>query len=254
MTIKERLLNGEKLLGSFITIRSLEVAEMMCRAGFDYIVIDAEHCAYDWSDIDLLIRVIKGSGVYPIVRIMSITRQYVLRVLDMGADGIMAPRVDTVDDAKALVQFAKYPPMGDRGSAGVVRAAQYGRIPLREAIETANKNTLLIVQAETPGAVDSAGDIAAVDGIDMLFVGPNDLSVSMGYPGQMGAPAVQAKIESALLAAQARNKLCGIYAVSPDDVAKWTGKGVQFVITGVAGLIRTGIEKNQAELRAAVKV
>ncbi|MCL5935068.1 MAG: aldolase/citrate lyase family protein, partial [Firmicutes bacterium] len=195
MAVKQRLSRGEYLCGAFLSIRSAELAEIIAQAGFDFIIIDSEHCSYDWSEIEQLIKVISYNRVSPIVRVPGIFRPLILRTLDLGAEGILVPRVDSAREAQDVVRFAKYPPLGDRGFAGIVRSAKYGKLPVREYIEQANENILLAVQAETAKAVDNLGEIASVRGIDLVFVGPSDLSVSLGFAGRPNASEVQEKIE-----------------------------------------------------------
>lgn len=253
MFIKQRLKRGEYLCGTFLSIKSTEIAEMISRAGFDFVIIDAEHCSYDWSEIENLIRAVSYNGAASIVRVPGIFRPLILRALDLGAEGILVPRVDTPQDAREVVQFAKYPPLGDRGFAGIVRAAEYGQIPVGQYIEQANENILIAVQAETAKAVDNLEEIVEVDGIDMIFVGPSDLSVSLGFAGKPNASQVRERIEKINTIAKNKGVLSGIYVGNVPDMEMWLKKGFQFMATGTTGLIRLTLKQLEIDMHDGIK-
>ena len=185
--IDRHKLSSEILAGTFLNLGSPVGVEVAAATGFDWLLIDLEHGSGIEADLRNLLLACRGSSAAPIVRIRSVDPDAVKFAMDSGAAGIMFPYVSSVAEAKRALQSMKYPPKGSRCVAGVIRATGYGR-NWQRYLDEANYNGLVVVQIETPEAVDAAEQIAAIDGVDVLFVGPLDLSVNMGHPGDFSPP------------------------------------------------------------------
>jgi 4-hydroxy-2-oxoheptanedioate aldolase len=238
------LLRGERpLAGIFVGPPAPWVVEMCGHAGFDFVVIDNEHGPSSTESLEHMMRAARGAGVIPIVRTYP---QDILRVLDMGASGIQVPQVDTAEQARQVVALAKYPPVGIRGAAFSNRAAGFGFFGGERQIADANTGTAVIVQAESRTAIDNVDAIAAVPGIDAMFFGPNDLSFSMGYPGQMNHPEVVAALEHGIRRANAAGVAAGIIAMNPAEFERWAKVGAKYMCTVSTGLL-TGALRNHVQ-------
>ncbi|WP_210468027.1 HpcH/HpaI aldolase/citrate lyase family protein [Sporosarcina sp. 6E9] len=180
-TIKEKIQNGQKVTGIFIGIYSPAIVEMCGYAGFDFIVIDDEHGAFSYSELENMIRTAELVNLAPVVRV-SYDDASIQKALDRGAVGIQVPMVSTKEEAIQVVNKAKFPPLGNRGVAYSHRAARYGKDTGQKFIEQSNDEVLVAVHVETREAVENFEEIMNVEGIDIAFLGTTDLSVNMGYP------------------------------------------------------------------------
>ncbi|MEM2988866.1 MAG: aldolase/citrate lyase family protein [Candidatus Bathyarchaeia archaeon] len=240
--VKEKLRSGEAVIGAFCNIPSPAAVEILGLLGFDFAIIDAEHGIPDLETVEHMVRAAEAVGITPLVRIALNLQQNILRYLDAGAMGIQIPLVNSVAEAEAVVRSAKYPPMGRRGLAAV-RAGGYGiGRPLGDYVKMANEETLVIVQVETVDAVRNAADIVKVEGIDAIFIGPTDLSSSMGYPGQPSHPDVVATIERVGRMAIAAGKAAGTIARDPAAYERWRRVGFQYLCTGVTNFLASAAE------------
>lgn len=228
------LRSGEPLRGIFTALPSPAIVEMCAYAGFAFVIIDNEHGAADFETTEHMLRAARASGIIPVVRCFA---DDIPRVLDMGASGIQAPMVETAAQARDLVARVRYPAIGRRGSAFSGRAAGYGAFPGASHTRRSNEGVGLIAMIETPEGVLNAAEIAAVDGIDAVFVGPNDLAHAMGHGNDWKAPAVAVAIEHALRAVEAAGKCPGIIALSPEDEAHYGGFGARYFATVATSLI-----------------
>ncbi|MEJ7685706.1 MAG: aldolase/citrate lyase family protein [Variovorax sp.] len=192
--LPEMLRSGRPLRGIFNSLPSAAVVEMCGYAGFDFVLIDNEHGSAGHETTENMLRAARASGIVPVVRCL---RQDMARVLDMGASAVQVPMVESAAEARDLVQQVRYPGGGRRGSAFSSRAAGYGAFPGAAHTQRSNQGIALIVMIETPEAVEQAAEIAAVEGVDAVFVGPNDLSHSMGFGSDWKSPVVEAAIERA---------------------------------------------------------
>jgi 4-hydroxy-2-oxoheptanedioate aldolase len=230
-----RLLRGGRpLRGIFNAIPSPAVVEMCGYAGFDFVVIDNEHGSATLETTENMLRAARASGIVPVVRCL---RHDISRVLDMGASAVQIPMVGSAREARELVQEVRYPPLGRRGSAFSPRAAGYGAFPGAAHTQRSNAGVALIAMIETPEAVEQAGDIAAVDGIDGVFVGPNDLAHAMGRGNDWKSPEVLAAIERALRAVSAAGGCAGVLALTPDDEQRFAACGARFFATVASTVI-----------------
>lgn len=228
-TFIEKLNAGLPTVGTFVVTGDPAITEIFGWAGFDFVIIDTEHSPNDSAAVSNHIRAAQVSGLTPIVRVTKNDPSLILRALDCGAGGILVPQVNTASEAKAVVAAARYSPQGERGIAGVVRAAKFGFTPFAEYIETANRQVQVIVQIEHIEAVNNLEEILAVEGIDGIFIGPTDLSQSMGITGQFDNPELVGIIERVMDQAKDSNKWTGIFCLNAVSARSWADKGAVFL-------------------------
>ena len=225
-------------LGTWLMTGAPSTAEAMGFCGFDFLVVDMEHVPIELTGAIDLLRAIAGTPAEPLVRLSWNDQVLVKRVLDAGARSVMFPFIQDADDAEAAVAYTRYPPDGVRGVAGVHRGSRYGRVP--DYFKTAGEQIAVVLQLETLSAIDEAEAIAAVDGVDSLFLGPADLSASMGLIGEVGHPDVQAQIERAAQLAHAAGKPIGIVGPNPEMVKRFIGYGYDWVAVASDMAMMTG--------------
>jgi 4-hydroxy-2-oxoheptanedioate aldolase len=203
--LKARILAGEKSFGTWLQSASPTFAEMAAVAGFDFIIMDEEHGMGELQHAIDMMRAAQCADATFIIRVPSSEPTYLRRLVDGGAEGLLVPMVETAEQARAIVEAVRFPPRGKRGNAfDITRSSSFGLVP--DYYGRADDNLLIIVQIETKLGVDNALEIAEVEGVDVVFIGPTDLSGSIGMPGQTGAPEVNAAIEKAMAAARAAGK------------------------------------------------
>ncbi|MDL2405270.1 aldolase/citrate lyase family protein [Rhizobium calliandrae] len=216
------------LIGTFAAIPHPVAIEVTAASGVDFLCIDWEHSQISRERIEDLIRAADVHGVPAMVRVPGHTPEAIASVLDAGAAGVLVPRVSTAAQAKAAVLATRYPPMGERG-VGPGRAAAYGyRIP--DYLAKANAELVLAVQVETAEGLANIADIAAVDGVDVIFIGPGDLSVSINAIGPAGTEKLNAAIETIVKTALATGRTVGIFRPSPNDIGTWSAAGISFFL------------------------
>jgi 4-hydroxy-2-oxoheptanedioate aldolase len=204
-SFRDRTLAGETLLGLFLDLTSPASAELCASVGYDWLLVDLEHGAGTEADLPGMLRAVELGGPTPLVRPQSGERIRIGRALDMGARGIMVPRLDSADQAREAVTYLRYPPDGIRGVATRVRGAGLGVVGHPE-IKRLNERVVGIIQIESVGGLRDADAIAAIDGVDVLFVGPADLSHSLGIPGQTQHADYLAALERVVAACRAHGK------------------------------------------------
>lgn len=237
--LRAKLRNGEPVVGLFINLPSPALVEMAGLMGYDYVIIDGEHGISDLETCEHMVRAAETVGITPLVRIAENAQQNILRYLDAGALGVQIPMVNSRADAEAVVRSVFYPPKGRRGLAGV-RASHYGiGLGVTQYVQMANQELLAIVQIETTQAVANAKEICAVDGVDIVFIGPSDLSSSMGLAGQPTHPDVLRSIEAVGKAAQDAGKAAGTIARDAEAYERWRTAGFQYLATGVTNLVQS---------------
>ncbi len=228
---KRRLKENGVQYGLWLGLGSPVAAELCAVAGFDWLLIDAEHAPNDLRSVLWQLQAIEGTGTQAIARVADDSPVRIKRYLDAGVQSLLAPMVDTVEQAEALVASVRYPPRGVRGLAtSITRASRWAQI--ENYASEAEAQICLIVQAETVTALDNIKAIAAVDGVDSVFVGPSDLSASMGYLGQPGHPEVQAAIAQALRDIAASGKAPGTLAGTLQAVRTHASNGARFLGIG----------------------
>lgn len=214
MNLKERIRSGSVTIGSWITLGHSGIAEIMAKAGLDWLVVDLEHSVIPIDVAGDLIRVIDLCGVAPLVRLTSNHADQIKRVMDAGAHGVVVPSVNCADDAARAVAAVHYAPEGVRG-VGLARAQGYG-VRFKEYFAWQEVNAVVIVMIEHKGALDHLDEILTVPGVDGFIIGPYDLSCSMGMPGQFDHPDFVAAKERILAAARRLGVSAGLHIVEPD--------------------------------------
>ena len=226
----------EPLLGCFLTWPTAGVAELLAVAGFDFLVVDAEHGFFSIESIEAMVIAADGVGLPAIIRVPSCTAAEVGRSLDAGAAGILFPRGDGRAAVRGAIESAKYPPAGKRGLGGV-RANRYGTIPLDGFVKAANERTLVVAQIETAGALAELAEIAAEPGLDVLYVGPNDLTQALGVPGQYADPLYREALGKIAGQARTSGKTAGIMLGRADQIPPLRDLGYTFFTTSDRTLV-----------------
>ncbi len=231
---RRRLLQGDLLTGTIVTLSCPQIAELLSRSGFDWLFIDGEHGCLSAGDIQLLLQAAQPECPC-VVRVAANHEVYIKQALDAGADGIIAPLVNDADTAARVVAYAKYPPMGKR-SVGIARAQGYGA-SFADYVNRANEETVVIVQVEHVDAVDNIASILDVSGIDAVFIGPYDLSASMGKPGNIHDVDVQHHVETVRQACLKRRMALGIFGVDAAAVVPFIKQGYTLNAVGMDTLM-----------------
>lgn len=229
--IKKRLQNGETLIGCWSNLGSPITSEILGVSGFDWILIDLEHGAGSESTVIHQLQAVEHTSAAAVIRVESSQRERMSRVLDMGAVGVMCPRVNSAEQARQVAQSLQYPPQGNRGVARMVRATGFGK-RFDDYYEQADKTLLGIVQIETRQALQNLDEIAAVDGIDVLFIGPADLSMELGMYGQFERPEFQDAVKKIVDVAEKEGKATGILLSDPADFSIYRRLGIRFIACG----------------------
>ena len=229
--LKKRLKQGETLNGCWLNLGSPLTAEIVGQAGFDWVLIDLEHGAGVEKDVLAQLQALESSPSAVLVRVESAESPRISRILDMGAEGIMCPKVDNALEAKKVINGLHYPPFGNRGVAKMVRATQFG-LNFNTYYDESRDNILGIVQIETLEALGNLDEIATIEGVDILFIGPADLSMAMGIFGQFDHPTFVDALNKIVKAAQKANKAIGILIFNPDDYDKYHNMGIRFIACG----------------------
>ena len=232
--LHDRLRAGETLYGSFVSLGSPVATEIVARAGFDWLIIDLEHGAGTESDLLGQLHATGGTRTAALVRPQSGERLRIGRALDLGAHGVMVPRVDLPEQAREAISFMRYPPDGVRGLALSTRGAGMSELKHGD-MPAVHRRLLGIIQVESPSAVEHSAEIAAIDGVDVLFVGPTDLSHSLGVPGRFDDPRYLDALHTVIAATEAAGKTAGILLYDPAVIARHRELGFRFIGLGADG-------------------
>jgi len=238
--MKEKIARGEPALGCSVMFPSPQIVEMLGIAGFDWVLIDCEHGSIGLSDVELMAMACDATGITPIARPKTNSTSDIQSVMDRGVMGVQVPHVNTAEDARRAVASVKFGPGAARGLAAGTRPDSWGlgaRMP--DFTARANAQSLVCVQLEHESALHNLDAILAVDGIDVFFIGPSDLSQSMGFPGDPKAPAVVKAIEQALATITTAGRTPGMPATA-DNLAEVLGKGCRYVYTHLPRLVGAG--------------
>jgi 2-keto-3-deoxy-L-rhamnonate aldolase RhmA len=233
--VKDKLARGEVVSSMTVRIvRTIEIARIAKTAGFDMLYIDLEHSPLSIDATGQICMACLDLGVMPAVRVPANTPEYIGRVLDAGALGIIAPHVRSAEEARAVVKAAKFPPLGERGNIAPLPHLQYRSFPAAETAQAVNDATMVIVQFESAEAVEHAEDIVAVDGVDIVLIGLNDYLADRGLAGQYDHPAVRECYQRVIDACRKHGKHCGVggLASRPDLMAEYLRLGARYVSTG----------------------
>ncbi len=230
--LRRRVLAGQATIGAFVNLGSAVAAELIGRSGFDWALLDLEHGMGSEAELHAQLLAIQATPTAALVRVPSAERLRVGRALDLGADGLMIPRLETADEIAETLTWMRYPPAGIRGVALGTRGGGYGAIPHGDLAATVNERIVGVFQVESGAAVDAADATAAIDGVDVLFVGPADLSHSMGMPGRFDEPAFVTALDRVVAAARAHGKSAGILLRDASGVAAAHAQGFTFIGIG----------------------
>jgi 4-hydroxy-2-oxoheptanedioate aldolase len=228
--LRGSLAAGTATVGTFVGAASAVTAEVCAATGVDWVLLDLEHGAGGEEQVGPVVLAAGAYGVPTVVRVESVERIRLGRVLDLGAAGVMLPRLDTAAEVAVALRHLRYPPQGDRGVATYNRACRFGLDAA--ALDRANSEVLAVVQIESTRAVEQVEEIAALDGVDVLFVGPRDLSHDLGVPGDVHAPRYLEALERVRSAAQKFGKSCGLLVPNGAAAAEKRAHGWTFLAVG----------------------
>lgn len=231
--VKERMQAGDVALGMIVRLaRSGDIARIARTTGHDFIFMDTQHSLFSLETIGHIAQAALGCGVAPLVRARSCDDPDTSLVLDNGATGIVFPDVNTPDDAKRAVDICKFPPIGKRSVSGGYPVFDFQPLPIGDSVRLLNESTLVVCMIETREGLANVEEIAAVEGVDVIHVGCNDLLTAMGKPGKFGDPEVVAAVESVIAAAAAHGKFAGLGGERDQErQLAFIRKGVRFVTT-----------------------
>ena len=234
--MKAALKRGEVLVGTFVLeFAGSAIATLLASAGADFIIADLEHSSFSIETIGRTIRNARGSNLPCIVRVPTLERHFVSRVLDAGATGVMIPRVESDEDIEKIKKWTKYAPEGDRGVAFGIGHTDYGdftKLDTRAYVHNANQEILTIGQIETIQAVENLNEILDADELDVVFIGPYDLSTSMGISGELNHPRLLEAIKNIIHRTQTHNIPLGCYVNDFESGEQWLNLGVQLIACG----------------------
>lgn len=235
--VKQKIRSGGSTLGTFIEIGHMNGIEALENTGLDFVIIDGEHGDADTETITDLIRAAELAGLTPLVRICEVSRREIQRVLDSGAQGLIVPGLKNLEEVKKLVQLAKFAPLGNRGFCPT-RVSGWGakawaKVPMQRYMEIANENVLVIPQCETKELLENIEDVMAVEGVDGTFIGPVDLSIALGVPGDFEHPELLEACDRIREAARSQGKLLMMYTGSPVQAGQLLRQGYDGVALGL---------------------
>ena len=245
----------KNLIGPFVRIAKPEIVEMLAMAGYDFGVIDIEHGgAVNMNDVYPLILAAENRGLKLIARIPGINETYMKWLLDLGIGGLQIPHIKTKEDAQRAVEFSKFHPMGERGLCRFVRAAEFSNIPKEEYISKANSKSIIILQIEGVEGAKNIEEISSVEGVDIIFVGPYDLSQSMGLTGQIWHPDVAKEITRIINVCKKKGIETGVFTDTPEGIKHWSELGVKYLNYRIdTEFFLDFAKKSKAELNAYLK-
>lgn len=240
--VRQRLMADHVVIGPILNFNSPWFVDIAGLCGFDFVLIDCEHGPMVPESAEQMIRAADAAGVSPLVRVPTNLPHEILRYLDLGAVGVMVPHIETADQARAAARATRYAPRGERGLAMSTRAATYGAgATSKEYVALANREVMLIAMVETALAVENIDAIAATDGVDLIALGPADLSMSMGYGGDRNHAELSDAIQHVIDRASAHGKWCSLPASNPEQAAQCIAQGVNLIFVGSsAWLVEAG--------------
>ena len=249
--LKDRLHRGESLLGAIIPLPSPEVVEIAGLAGYDFLLLDMEHGPVTVDVLEGLVRACRAIGVVALARVPEDHPKTILRALDVGCVGVMVPQVETPNQAAAAVAATKYAPVGIRSLAGGTAAAWWGKVAIPQHVAASNSATMTILQIETRRGLEAVEAIARTPGLDVLFIGPSDLSQNLGHPGAPAHPDVQAAIRRIIQTGRAAEVPVGILALTADDVKTYRALGATMFMDSLPRLLLRACQGQVQGMREA---
>ena len=228
--IKEKLQSGQPSFGTWLSLGNLHATRVLARSGFDWLTLDIEHAAFDWSQAAMIFAAVADAGCVPLARVPEGDHYCIKRVLDAGAWGIVVPMVDTVQQAKTAIAAAKYPPVGNRSVGGGMHSLNFSATA-GDYYERANDEILVVLQTESPTGVKNAAEIYSLPGCDAIFVGPNDLKFNMRTAdgGKPSDEEHEALIQEVIKVGKQVGTPTGIHAMSPESALERARQGMQFI-------------------------
>lgn len=254
ISLKQRLRNGEQVLGTMVaTFASPDIGKILKGCGFDFFIIDCEHGSFTTREVANIIAVARGAQIPALVRIPEMRREHALKFMEMGASGLLLPNTETAEQARMLVDCAKYAPLGHRGVSLSRPHTDFARVSGAEYMPRANDETLLMCQIESRRGVENIEAILAVEGIDVGFIGPNDMTQDYGILGQFEHPDIVVAFERVIAAARANGKWSGVHFGSAAPLAPWLSRGMQINMCGSDnGLLALGAAAMRRQLEGGV--
>ena len=249
--IKKRIKAGETLAGCWLNLGSSVTAEIVGLSGYDWVLIDLEHGAGEQTDLLHQLQALERTPAASLVRVESYQKERIHRVLDLGANGVMVPRIKSATEAKSAIAGIHYPPLGVRGVAKMVRATGFGK-NFDAYKEGTLDNLLGVIQIETVEALDELDEIASLPGVDVLFIGPADLTMALGIDGDLSHPLFIDAVDKIIAAAKNAGKAVGILIFDPNDFAKYNEMGIQLIACGAdATFVANGARALASQLNSA---
>ncbi|MDG2279595.1 MAG: aldolase/citrate lyase family protein [Flavicella sp.] len=248
--LQKKLAAGETVFGPFCKMQDPAIVEIAALSNFDFVIIDMEHGPYGIESTQNMIRAAEAQGITPVVRVTENSETLILRTLDIGARCIQVPQICTKEDADKLVKSTKFYPKGERGMCRYVRAAEYTNITGADHFGKANNTVTTIIHIEGMEGIENLTDIVQVDGIDVIFLGPYDLSQSCGVPGEVDHPKVVNAMKEAVETTKKYGKAVGTFTESPEKAKMWSDIGVQYVSYAVdVGLVMNAFKEITSQLK-----
>ena len=231
---KEKILNNELCLGVGLRqSRTVDIGKIMATSGYDWLFIDMEHNSMDIDIASQISVAAQDAGITPIVRVPDFAHHHATRVLDCGAMGVVFPHVDNADIAKKLVSYCLYPPKGHRSMTGVLPQLDFKQQPIADVASTINKNMLIVIMLESPEAIDNVDSIAAIEGVDVVLIGTNDLCMEMSIPGDYSNPKVKDAYVKVIEACKKYGKTPGMGGVYNEELmSEYIKMGMRFILSG----------------------
>ena len=246
--IKEKMYSGNVCLGTWLFLPSPDIVEIIGLAGLDFVVIDMEHSPITYENASSMIVAAESKGIAPYVRISELSASHILRTLDTGAHGIQIPHVETAEDAREIIQYSKYHPLGERGMAPSTRAGQYTLKTDKQLLKKTNDETLIVLTLESESSLENVEKMTEIEGVDVIYIGPYDLSQAMGLPGQVDHADVINNMERIFSLINKSGKISGSFANTPQRAKRLKDIGVNYLTCETDGtLLRSAFSelKNQ---------
>ena len=228
-TLKKRMKEGEILFGTFYKFNNAHLTEMLGLAGFDFIIVDGEHSTFSYSEMQDTVRIANGVGMDAVIRVPSGLAEHVLHACDLGAQGVQVPGLRDAEDARIVADNMRFYPVGHRGFGTTTRAARYTFCDIQEFLDYSNNELLCVIMVEQLEMVDQLEKLCAIPTVDVLFIGPGDLSQVVGKPGQTGCKEVLDIAKRVADTSRAHGKMVGMYCATLEDVERAIGWGIQYI-------------------------
>ncbi len=236
-TVKERMYAGNVCLGTWLFMPSPDVVEVIGLTGLDFVVIDMEHSPITHSTLSPMIVAAESKGITPYVRVPQLSASDILRTLDSGAHGVQIPHVENVVDARRVINYSKYFPLGERGMAPSTRGGSYTLDATPESLKRANEDTLVVLTLESEASLDSVDKLIEIDGVDVIYIVPYDLSQAMGLPGEVEHPKVLKQMDRIFESVNKSGKLSGSFANTPERAKRMKDMGINFLTCETDGTL-----------------